>query len=129
MIMEFSIAGVDELMAKLESLAGQSPIVVARSMNDSAEKTMARSKAEYCPVDTGALRSSGMVQTSINGPVVETKLGYGGAAQNYAVYVHEINKNYRGGRSWKYLEIPLKEDLSSYSEAMIAAINAMNGGQ
>ena len=72
---------------------------------------MTRSKSEFCPIDTGALRASGTVTPSISGTNVEVKLTYGGAAAPYAVFVHEINNNYKGGKSWKFLSIPLQEAL------------------
>lgn len=107
----------------MDKLASDAAPAVAGGMNTKAELTMTRSKADYVPIDTGALRSSGAVETTISGSIVETKLGYGGVAAAYAVHVHEINKNYRGGRQWKYLETPLKQDLPSYPQAIAESLN------
>jgi hypothetical protein len=59
------------------------------------------------------------VQTRQDGPVIETTLGY---SAEYAVHVHEINKNYRHGKVWKYLETPLKQDLPKYEANMRTAM-------
>jgi hypothetical protein len=86
-----------------------------------AEKIMADSK-DLVPVDTGTLRSSGVVlPAAITGTTVSVTLGYGGAAAPYARMVHE---NPRAGKTgglspsgmpyktwakvgqWKFLEIP-----------------------
>lgn len=115
MIMEFTLA-TGPMEQFLEKIGADAAPTVARAMNIRAEMTMTRSKAEFVPVDTGALRSSGKVDTEVQGTTVTTQLGYGGAAKAYAVIVHEVNKNYRGGRQYKYLETPLKEDISSYSD-------------
>jgi len=96
--------------------------VVKRAMNEQAERTMTRSKNDYCPVDTGALRASGQVDTEAQGSVVTSELGYGGESAPYAIYVHEINKNYRGGKQWKYLETPLKEDLPAINDSIADAV-------
>jgi len=59
------------------------------------------------PVKTGNLRNSAYVisEDTKRGPVAE--VGY---TASYAVFVHEIDKNYRApGTSWKYLERAIQE--------------------
>jgi hypothetical protein len=98
--------------------------VLARELEKLANEIMAESK-KLCPVDTGTLRSSGLVQKPvIEGNMISVTLGYGDASCGYAVYVHE---NPRAGQTggvspsgrkygakrwarkgqWKYLETPL----------------------
>jgi len=73
-----------------------------------AKDIMLISKAEYVPVATGALLASGRVETgNFPGVDIGIELKYGGPP-DYAVAVHEVNKNYRNGRQWKYLETPAK---------------------
>jgi hypothetical protein len=64
------------------------------------------------PVDSGNLRNSGdtaAFETS-QGPVAEIFF-----TADYAVFVHEINKNYTVG-GWKYLETTLKEEARNVLE-------------
>ena len=72
----------------------------------SANKIMTASK-KIAPVDTGNLRASGFVeQPKIKGDTVTVTMGYGGAAVDYAVYVHEGTHNMQGR---KYLEQPFNQ--------------------
>ncbi len=111
MRLDFTLQGVEAFERHMDELARRATPTAAQSLMKSAERVMTRSKSEFCPIDTGALRASGTVTSSISGTNVEVKLTYGGAAAPYAVFVHEINKNYRGGKSWKFLSIPLQEAL------------------
>lgn len=74
------------------------------SLEKAAKDIMLISKSQYVPIDTGALMASGRVVKK--GDRVE--MMYGGPP-HYAVWVHEINKNYRNGRQWKYLETPARK--------------------
>ena len=82
---------------------------------------MRESRDRFVPVDTGALQRSGMVdRPERHGDEIQVKLSYGGAAQAYALAVHEYPsahspRSWRGGVRWskpgtgpKYLETPLK---------------------
>lgn len=122
MNMEFELAGVEQFVASMDHLSAEISSVVAKALNSAAERTMTRSKSDYCPVDTGNLKSSGYVRTTVDGPVIETTLGYNA---DYAAPVHEINKNYRNGKTWKYLETPLKEDLPGYEQEIKGAVEGL----
>lgn len=65
-----------------------------------AEKVMTVAK-QRTPVDSGALRSSGLV-TKVSETSVE--LSFGGAASAYAVIVHENLTNYHPVGQAKFLE-------------------------
>lgn len=127
MSMDFTL-DTKAITAKLGKFTDGIIPVIRQAMNEEAEITMTRSKEDYVPVDTGNLRSSGQVETEIQGESVTTRLGYGGAAADYAVYVHEINKNYRNGKQWKYLETPLKEDLPRINDGIAKAVEDFIGG-
>jgi hypothetical protein len=125
MKMEFSLEGTVEAERLLEEIAREAIPVGLQSLMRSAEQVMTRSKNEFCPVDTGALRATGMVSSEVQGNVVNVILGYGGSALDYAVVVHETNRKYRGGKSWKYLQIPLQEALPDINRAMAEDYNKM----
>lgn len=127
--MDFTITGAEQFSALMDQLGDRAPRAVQGSLHRSAERVMTISKDQFVPVDTGALRSSGTVQSEIRGNVIEVLLGYGGAASGYAIYVHEINKNYRGGRQWKFLEQPLKAAIPDINTALVEDVNAMLGGK
>ena len=67
------------------------------------------SKSEFVPIETGALMGSGRVEKEgLPGGKFQVLMKYGGPP-DYAVAVHEVDKNYRNGRQWKYLETPAKQ--------------------
>jgi hypothetical protein len=101
----FSLTGDTKLMQALSNLAKELPVVALMSLVQSGEEIMTDSKENYVPVDTGNLRASGLV--TIDVPNAQVNLSYGGPAIGYAIYVHEIDKNYNNGKSWKYLQAPL----------------------
>lgn len=76
-----------------------------------AEAIMADSKEHYVPVDQGILRDSGHVELPEDtADGITVTLGYGGAAEAYAVVQHEdLSLNHPNGGGPKYLERPLLE--------------------
>ena len=80
---------------------------------DSAERAgkdiMLISKSEFVPIKTGELMGSGRVE-KVRAPQggFEILMKYGGPP-DYAVAVHEVDRDYRNGRQWKYLETPAKQ--------------------
>ena len=52
-----------------------------------------------------------------------------GYTANYAVHVHEIDKNYRNGKKWKYLERPTRDLLNSGELAGIIATSYRGGAR
>lgn len=98
-----------EFSRRLRAAAAIGPQAVVGILFREAEQVMAMSKRDYVPVDTGALRASGFVdtpvQTAMGGSVT---LGYGGPSAPYAVIVHEdLTKRHPVGQA-KYLEVPLR---------------------
>ena len=77
------------------------------ALNASGEMVMTISKRDFVPVQTGLLQSSGFVEEAEQeGDMVVTTLGYGGAAREYAVAVHEAPPTWGQGKN-KYLSKPL----------------------
>ena len=77
------------------------------ALNASGEMVMTISKRDFVPVQTGLLQGSGFVdEAEQQGDMVVTTLGYGGAAREYAVAVHEAPPEWGQGKN-KYLSKPL----------------------
>lgn len=73
-----------------------------------AEATVVLNESKkIVPYRTRALQSSGTVERPVTqGTQHSVEISYGGSSASYALYVHEIPKNYNHGRQWKYLETP-----------------------
>lgn len=106
-MIDFNVVGAAELLARIKAIAETAPVLVGRGMFVAGERIMEEAKAET-PVDTGALRSSGHVDLPVvDGTDITVTLGFGGAAVDYAVYVHEdLSAKHDDGKA-KYLEDPL----------------------
>lgn len=106
MTRNFEITGSDELVAKLSELGDRGRAAGGRALFEAGNEIMNMSLEEV-PVDKGILRSSGFVdrpETTASG--VEVQLGYGGAANDYALVQHErLDFRHRVGKA-KYLEDP-----------------------
>ena len=96
------IVGTENVIRNLRRLGLEAPNALAAGLYEEAQGTMTLAKT-LTPVEFGNLRASGHVALpTINGPVVEIALGFGGPAGSgnhggqtnaedvgYAVYVHE----------------------------------------
>lgn len=125
MSLDFKLTGVEAGEAALDHLAVAVVPTVAGSLYRSGEHVMTQSKEQFVPVDTGTLRSSGAVELETSESLVIVRLGFGGAASAYALAVHESNKNYKGGRSWKYLETPLNSEIPEINRRLQDDLRAM----
>lgn len=84
------LVGGERLAAALRRAGAAGPKLAGSALYREGERVMTRSKREFVPVDMGVLRSSGHVQApKADALGVVVMLGYGGAAQRYALYVHE----------------------------------------
>lgn len=123
MAMEAIIEGGPALIARLKEIGDKVNPLAAAALVQQAEAIMSESKSRFVPVDTGVLRASGVVGApQVGSDGIEVKMGYGGAAEDYAVIQHE-NLSYRhsvGGP--KYLERPLLEAASGMAERLAKAI-------
>jgi hypothetical protein len=91
-------------------LSLRAPVALAEAVYAEANAIMATS-LRLCPIDTGALRSSGHVELpKIEGRGVTVEMGYGGAAAPYALIVHErMGVFHQPPTQAKYLEQPFLE--------------------
>lgn len=113
------IAGMDQALRNLRSIANEYPHETAAALYREGESIMYDSKKEI-PVDTGAARDSGFVEEpKIEGSKVSVTLGYGGVAAKvnpktgeptgaYIEILHEnMDAKHVVGKA-KFLEDPAK---------------------
>jgi|SRR5579862_3119710 len=114
--------------ATLTRIGAQLPALIGRALREEAEIEMAEMK-QRTPVDTGALRASGMVvgPTAV-GSGVQIAWQYGGPSAPYALIVHENLEAIHPVGQAKYLESVLDESvpylenrIGSRLKALIAA--------
>lgn len=105
--MTFQITGLDKLKRALADAGPLAMDALAAAMVEEQEAVITDAKQNYVPVDTGTLRGSGTVlPPEKSGSKVTVTAGFGGAAQQYALVVHErMGVNHPVGGP-KYLERP-----------------------
>lgn len=117
--MGVTIKGIPEMVARLQRIIDKLPDVVAQALYQEAQIEMTEAKRRV-PVDTGVLRASGHVlQPTRQGRMIECVLAFGGAAEKYAVIVHEDLEAFHPVGQAKYLESVLKESVP-YMKGRIA---------
>lgn len=138
--MSLRIKGDKDLIRTLNAIKRQSPVALGAALYQEGEEIMADSKENYVPVDTTDLKVSGHVELpDIAKDHVTVMMGYGGAAEEYAVAVHE-HLSWHSPRSWiiaeqsddvhftvggpKYLEIPLNNASKGMGVRLAAKANA-----
>lgn len=104
--MKITWTGINELKRALSRADELAATAIKAGLVEEAESIMAESKS-VTPVDTGVLRASGTVlPPEQHGTKVTVTMGYGGAAQQYAIPVHErLGVSHPSGQA-KYLEGP-----------------------
>lgn len=112
--------GVAEMRAKLRQIANKFPDRVASAIYMEAQIEMTEAKRRT-PVDVnyahgripphpGQLRASGLVARPVReGRNISVTMSFGGAAQDYAIHVHENPDALHPVGQWKYLESVLDE--------------------
>ena len=121
------VSGVEGLVALASRSEGLKKVIMgslAGGLFVEGEQIMARSKDEFVPVDTGALKSTGHVEKPVVlGTEVSVELGYGGPTGvatadgkdyvGYALYVHEGTSHMEGRF---FLERPAMEEAPALPE-------------
>lgn len=121
--MKTAITGVNEMLAKIKGIANSFPDRVGAALYQEAQVEMTEAKRR-CPVDTGKLRASGQVsKPEREGRRISVTLSFGGAAADYAIYVHEnLEANHAsppfGGGQAKFLESVLNESQPYMAERL-----------
>lgn len=108
---QITLKNAPHILGKLKHLKDGILDVAGKGLLQAGETIIEESKNKYVPWDTGALANT--LQAHL--PVVEKAstrvvLSAGGPSAPYAVHVHEINKNYNFGRTWKYLQTPVQNN-------------------
>lgn len=131
--MSTEILGVENLMANLLAVGAAGRTEAASGIYVEAEAIMADSREHFVPVEHGVLKDSGHVDLPVwDGDVVSTKMGYGGAASDYARIQHEdLTFAHPNGGGAKYLELPFMARIAQLADRLAArwakAIVALGG--
>ena len=107
---------------RLTDLSRKAPKAIERAVYRFAQIEMTEMK-RLVPVDTGALKGSGFVEQPVRtGNKVTLTLGFGGAAADYAIPVHEdLEAFHRVGQA-KYVEQPLAESAAHFPSRVAADV-------
>jgi len=136
------IRGMKKMQSLLKKIALEKPNEAARAIYLEAQIIMTESKRR-CPTDTGILRSSGTVhlpeiRVEKGKKRISVLMSYGGAAQEYALAVHEHlsehsppswieagdNINWSAaGTGPKFLEGPINEAMGGLAAKIAARVN------
>jgi hypothetical protein len=115
----FTLKGGKAMAAKGRAIAKKVPDNAARALYQEAQIEMTEAKART-PVDTGVLRASGHVGfPERKGRLLFVSMSFGGAAETYAVIVHEDLEAFHKIGQAKFLESVLNESMP-YMAARIA---------
>ena len=116
------VRGVDRLMTNLSRLARVLPDEAAKALY--AEALVIRTESmRRTPVDTGTLRSTHVVsEPTRSGNTIEVRIGVGGPAAPYALYVHENVHARHGSGQAKFLESALLEAIPSLARRIAARV-------
>lgn len=123
------IKGLDRLNRVLAVGGRHALTAVGRAIYMEANKVFAESQMQV-PVDTGALRASGMVsRPTQTAKSVEVQISYGGTAAGfdgevgYAAIVHEnLGAHHEVGKA-KYLEDPVTEAAPEFAERVADSVD------
>lgn len=128
----FTITGHLEVNATLAAFGDRYLQALAVGLREWDEERMTESK-ELCPVDTGALRSTGHAEDVVReGDVLTGVLSYGGVAGSgtdvgYAVYVHENLEAHHPVGQAKFLEQPVREAEPHFVTDLAESVRAQLG--
>lgn len=135
---------LERVLKSLGAITGEIEHALKKTMYEEASLVMSASQAQV-PVDTGALRSTGVVGfPETRGSEISVVLGYGGPAGannspinrlgrsgrppsdevGYAVKVHEDKEAHHEVGKAKFLEEPFAEAAPRIGRAMINAVTA-----
>jgi hypothetical protein len=119
---------IAEFSTVLQRLADETPQLVAGAMFEEAEAIITDAKRRT-PVDTGALRNSGFVEApNVSGREIEVRLGFGGPAAPYALFVHETLRATHHNGEAKFLENAMTEARADIAQRMVERVRRGRGG-
>lgn len=117
-----TVTGAEKIKQMLKRHQAKAIQALKRELYQEAEGIMSQAK-EFVPVDTGTLKDSGTVRLprEEGGSIVQ-ELGFGGAAADYAVYVHENTLVFHKVGMAKFLEIPFRQAEKGLAERVAAGM-------
>lgn len=121
--------GADAMMKRLKQLQEQLPDRFGIALRQEAEVEATECK-KNCPVDTGTLRASIHVEGPFReGRKISCNIVTGGAAQDYAMIVHEdLDALHKVGGA-KYIEGTLNDSAPHMAERIAARIESNKVGE
>jgi hypothetical protein len=121
--MKMQIKGISEMLSNIKNAQQKVANKVEAALYQEAQIEMTESK-QRVPVDTGTLRASGHVEEPVrSGERVSVSLVYGGAAEEYAIIVHEDMSAFHKEGQAKYLESVLNESAPHMLERLGKRLN------
>ena len=124
MKLRHNVKGLDQVLAKFRDAPQKALQISEQVLYQEATNILEDSQENYVPHKEGTLKRSGFVALphySLDRLTVA--IGYGGGEAFYARYVHNINKNYRNGKVWKYLKTPLNKHLPKVQERLLKELS------
>jgi hypothetical protein len=115
---------LDRFRQALAAYQGDTVRAAAGALYREGERIMTRSKQEFVPVDTGALRASGRTQPpEVTSTSITVVLSFGGASAPYALVVHENLQAHHAVGQAKYLEQPINEAVAGMDARLAGDIH------
>lgn len=104
------LQGMEQMLARAKRKLEDVRRAAKRALVRGCEAIMTRSKEEFCPVDKGTMRGTGIVIPDPDPDVIAATLQYGGPAAPYTVKQHEdVTQRHTVGED-HFLEKPFRED-------------------
>lgn len=117
-----TFTGGAALRGQLTGLAAQASQAVAKALYQEGQTIITESR-ERVPVDTGALKNSAFTTTpEREGNTTRVTVGYGGAAAEYALIVHEDLEVRHTVGGPKYLESVINEHAPGFADRIGAQV-------
>lgn len=124
--MRVRVRGLTKLQRTMAENVRRAPGRVAHALHKEALAVF-RASQRLVPYDTGLLKSSGVVPAPVllsSGRVMQVVL----YTAPYAVFVHEIVKNYKSGQAY-YLRQPMRDSVGGLTDRIGARMARMRGSQ
>lgn len=122
-----TFSNILKVSSALKVIAKDVESAAAIALTEEHELIMTEAK-KLTPVDTGLLRSTGHVQPIKKvGDNLVSEGGFGGAASDYAIYVHErLGVNHPVGQA-KFYETPFLEAITNMEDRLASSIRRHGG--
>lgn len=104
------MAGAASCIFKMNAIAANMVTAAQEAVDEVTETVFRVSRDVFTPVDTSALKNSGVNELISTGKVYRRRITFG-RGLTYAFWVHEIPRNHfnPSTATWHYLKIPLDQ--------------------